>query len=195
MARPDRVATLSYAEYLALDSASETRHEFLDGEAVAMAGGTPEHGAVASALARDLGTALAGRPCRVFSSDVRVRVLPTGLATYPDLSVVCGRLETDPEDPIAITNPVVLVEVLSPSTEAHDRGAKAAHYRQLPSLRELLLVSLSEPRIELQRRNDRGVWELHEARPGDRLELVSLGISLDVAAVFRNPLESGTRSG
>ena len=78
--------------------------------------------------------ALVGRPCRVFSSDVRVRVRATGLTTYPDVSVVCGAIERDPEDAQTLVNPVLVVEVLSPSTEAYDRGAKARHYQQLPSL-------------------------------------------------------------
>jgi len=191
MARPNAIAHLTYPQYVALEAESEIRHEFLNGEVFEMAGGTPEHGAVVIAVAGELRAGLRGRPCRVFSSDVRVRIRATGLTTYPDLSVVCGPLETDAEDKDAITNPVLVVEVLSPSTEAYDRGAKAAHYRQLPSLRDLMLVSLgsdSEPRIEILRRNERGVWELHEGRPGDRLDLASLGIALDVASVFENPL-------
>ncbi len=111
-----------------------------------------------------------------------------GLTTYPDVSVVCGNLETAPEDPDAITNPVLLVEVLSDS--AYDRGAKAAHYRRIPSLREYMLVAPIERRIEVQRRiADR--WELVES--GETIELVSVGVRLDVRAIFANPLESSTR--
>ena len=87
-------------------------------------------------------------------------------------------------------NPLLIVAVLSPSTEAYDRGVKAAHYRQLPALRELMLVSIAEPRVEVQRRSAAGVWELREARLGERLDLASLGVALDVSAVFENPLES-----
>ena len=190
MSRSDSVVRLTYTEYLAREAQGEVRHEFLKGEVFEMTGGTPEHGAIAVAIGAELRAALRGRPCRVFSSDVRVRIRATGLTTYPDISVVCGALETDAEDKDAITNPVLLVEVLSPSTEAYDRGAKAAHYRQLPSLRELMLVSLSEPRIELQRRNEGGIWELHDARPGSRLRLASVDVDLDVSAVFENPLPS-----
>jgi Uma2 family endonuclease len=132
---------MTYAEYLAAEERSLEKHEFLDGEIYAMSGGMPEHAALAMAFGRTLGNALLGRPCRVFSSDARVRVQNTGLTTYPDVSVVCGKLETDPEDPSAITNPVLLVEVLSDSTEARDRGEKASHYRHLASLREYVLVS------------------------------------------------------
>ncbi|MEI8258929.1 MAG: Uma2 family endonuclease, partial [Deltaproteobacteria bacterium] len=89
MARPQPIAQMTLAQYLAHEAGSEVRHEFLDGTVVAMAGGTPEHGALAAAIARDLGNALLGRPCRVFSSDVRVQIEATRLTTYPDLSVVC----------------------------------------------------------------------------------------------------------
>ena len=180
----------TYTEYVELEARSPVRHEFVNGEVFEMAGGTPAHGALASALARDLGSGLRGKPCRVFSSDVRVFVKETGLATYPDLCVVCGTLETADEDKDAIVNPVLLAEVLSPSTEAWDRGGKAAHYRRIPSLREILFVS-PDGRLEVQRRSERGVWELVDARVGESLELTSLGVVLDVAELFHDPLASG----
>lgn len=182
------IAALSYAEYLVLEAKAEERHEFLDGQLYAMAGGTPEHAALAASFARVLGNALAGRPCRVFSSDLRVRVRETGLTTYPDLSVVCGRLETDGQDGNAIVNPVLLVEVLSESSEAYDRGAKAAHYRRIPSLREYVLVSQREPLIEVYRRNEQGRFELFESHAGESVELASVGATLSVDAVYENPL-------
>ena len=119
---------MTYAEYLAAEAVAEARHEFLNGEVREMAGGTIEHGALALAVAGELRAALRGKPCRAFSSDVRVRIPETDLATYPDLSIVCGQLETAPDDKDAITNPIVLVEVLSDSTEAYDRGAKLAQW-------------------------------------------------------------------
>jgi Uma2 family endonuclease len=135
-----------------------------------MAGRTPEHGAPAGLPKTALNAALRGRPCRVFTSDVRVRVLETDLATYPDASVVCGKLETAPDDRDAIVNPVLIVEVLSSSTAAYDRGAKAQHYRRLPSLR------------------DRDVWELRVVHAGAPLTLAALGVELDTAALFADPL-------
>lgn len=155
-----------------------------------MAGGTPEHGALAAAVIRELGVALRGKPCRVYSSDVRVLVQASGLVTYPDASVVCGRLETDPQDPDAITNPALLLEVLSDSTEAYDRGAKAAHYRRIPSLREYVLIAQQEPLIEVHRRNEQGRFELIEARPGEHLTLDSIGVTIDVAVIYDNPLDA-----
>ena len=188
MAQQVPSAPVTYAEYLAAEVKSDVRHEYLNGAVWAMTGGTTEHGALAAAFMRELGEALRGKPCRVYSSDVRVRVLATGLATYPDISVVCGRLETAPDDPDAIVNPVVLVEVLSDTTEGYDRGAKAAHYRRIPSLREYVLVSQREPLVEVQRRAEGGRWELLEARAGEAIELGSLGVSLAVSAVYANPL-------
>lgn len=102
--RPQPDARLTYPEYVAAEARSEVRHEYLDGCAYAMAGGTPEHPALAAAFAREIGNALCGKPCRVFSADLRVRVSATGLTTYPDLSVVCGKLETAVDDPHALLN-------------------------------------------------------------------------------------------
>jgi Uma2 family endonuclease len=189
---------MTYAEYLAREATSDIKHEYIRGEvfvlddASAMAGGTRRHAALTIAVLAEIRTALRGKRCEVYSSDLRVRVLATDLstdmATYPDGSVVCGRAEMHPEDPNAITNPTVLVEVLSESTEAYDRGAKAAHYRRIPSLREYLLVSQEEPLIELFRRTDAGAWELLEVRAGMLLELRALGITLEVDAIYASPL-------
>ena len=136
-----------------------------------------------------LGNALQGRPCRVFSSDLKIFIAETQLATYPDLSVVCGKLETTPEDANLVTNPTLIVEVLSDSTEAYDRGAKFAHYRRLPSLREYVLVSQTDRRIEVFRRTEDGRrWELEEAGPSQSITLSSVGCALSVDAVYFDPL-------
>lgn len=179
---------MTYAEYLAAEAAADTRHEYLKGDVWAMAGGTIEHGGLAMAVAREIGLALRGKACRVFSSDVRVRIPETDLATYPDLSVVCGHLDTSADDEDAITNPTVLVEVLSDSTEAYDRGAKWAHYRRIASLREYMLVSQGEPLIEVYRRTTGGRFELFEARTGETIELASVGARFEVDAIYANPL-------
>lgn len=179
---------MAYAEYVRTEEASPVRHEFLKGLVFAMAGGTPEHGALAAAIMREIGLALRGKPCRVYSSDLRVRNLETNLATYPDATVVCGKLDTASDDPDAVTNPTLLVEVLSDTTEAYDRGAKAAHYRKIASLKEYVLVAQDERHIEVYRRNLRGGWELFEARSGAQLELQSIGVWLDIDTVYENPL-------
>lgn len=188
MTRPAPGARMTYAEYVAAEYASDVRHEFLNGEVWAMAGGTPEHAALAAAIILALGIAVRGKPCRVYTSDLRVRVLETGLSTYADVTVVCGAAETASDDPDALINPILLVEVLSDSTEAYDRGAKAAHYRRIPSLQAYVLVSQAEPLIEVYRRTTDARWELMEARSGERIDLASLGAYLDVDAIYANPL-------
>lgn len=187
MAEPARKPTYTFAEYLAQEATSNIRHEYLDGEIFAMSGGTIEHGAIAANVIRLLGNALLGKPCRVLTSDVRVRVLATGLATYPDVSVACGSLERDPEDANTVVNPAVLVEVLSDSTEAYDRGEKFAHYRRIPSLQDYLLVSQHEMLIEHYRRSNDGTWILRDVRPPDMVRL-SIGCELSVAEAYQNPL-------
>ena len=175
---------MTYAGYVAFEGRTPGRHEYLDGRVLAMAGGTPEHGALAAAVTGMLFAQLASQPCHVLTSDVRVKIQETGLTTYPDVSVVCGPAERDTEDPIAITNPTALVEILSERTEAYDRGEKFAHYRRLLSLREYVLVAQDAPRIEVFRRDATGNWSLHEFRPGDRARLESIGCALDVTELY-----------
>jgi len=178
-------AHFTFAEYLELEQRSQTKHEFLDGVVFAMAGGTPEHAAIAARLARLIGNALEGRPCNVYTSDLRIRVPLTGLTTYPDLSVICDRLETDPEDPNTATNPILLVEVLSASTAAYDRGEKLAHYQRLPSLCEVLFVAHDGEQLELWQRQGQGGWLLRVARGAESLELESVSVQVRVSDVYR----------
>lgn len=193
MAEPAR--KLTFAEYLVREQAGETKHEYLNGGIFATAGGTPEHGLMAVNVASVLRGQLAGRRCRVYNSDVRVRIRATGLATYPDGSVVCGGLERDPEDENSILNPVVLVEVLSPSSEAYDRGEKFAHYQAIPSLREYVLVSYQRRRVEVLRRNDDGTWTLHDVRESGIAELSSIGCRLPLDEVYLGVFEEPERGG
>ncbi len=188
-AQPD-ARKMTLAEYLAFEEASEEKHEYVNGYVYAMSGGSPDHAGIAASLIVALGNALAGRPRRVFTADLRVRVERTGASTYPDASVVCGKLETSKTDPQATTNPTVIFEVLSPSSEAYDRGAKANHYRQIPSLREYVLISPEERRVEVQRLNAQGLWELRFFGSGEQVELASLDVRLSVDALYANPLPS-----
>ncbi|MEP7120563.1 MAG: Uma2 family endonuclease [Byssovorax sp.] len=190
MNEPARKVTFTFAEYLEQERTSDIKHEFVNGEIFDMAGGTIEHGRLAARMTKTLGIQLDGRPCDAFTADVRVRVLATGLATYPDLSVVCGALERDPADVNTIVNPIVLVEVLSDSTERYDRGGKFAHYRRIPSLQEYVLVSQHEPRIEVYRRNEDGKsWTLHIAEASEIAKIASIGCEIAVDAIYANPLE------
>lgn len=180
---------MSYSAYLQAEGASDVKHEYLRGEVFAMAGGPPEHTALAVAISTELSIALRGRPCRVFGSDLRIRIEATDLTTYPDVAVVCDSLERSSLDPHAIVNPVLIVEVLSKSTEAYDRGEKFSHYRRLPSLREYLRVSSQRPLIESYARSERGTWELRDTSEGEVLTLASLpNVRLDPAVIFDDPL-------
>lgn len=176
------------AEYVRLEDYANVRHEWVDGQIYAMAGGTPEHGTYAANVIGLLTAGLAGRRCRVQTSDVRIRVRETGLDTYPDASVVCGTAERDADDPLAIVNPTVLVEVLSPSTEEYDRGEKLEHYKRIPSLREVVFVAHDAARVDVVRRGQDGSWSTTSATAGEAAALESLELVLPVDAVFRDPL-------
>lgn len=182
---PERRYT--FREYLELEAGSELRYEFFDGAVYAMSGGSPDHSRLAANVIALLTAQLAGKPCQAFTSDLRVRVLETGLATHPDVSVICGSLELDPEDPHTATNPLLNVEVLSPSTQRYDREEKAAHYRRIRSLASYVLISQEEHRLEVFSRNDDGSWTLREARSG-AVDLPAIGCRLSVEDVYRNPL-------
>lgn len=184
-ARAARHAVFSVQDYVLLERDSSVKHEYLDGQIYAMSGGTPEHALLAMAVGGDLRAALRGGHCRVYSSDLRVCVRKTGLRTYPDVTVVCGLLESDPEDENSVTNPILLVEVASKSTEAYDRGEKFDNYKQIRSLKEYVLVSRRERAIEVRRRTSSG-WTSHVARSGDQVVLRSVGVTLDVDAIYQS---------
>lgn len=183
MTLPAHRIRYSWADYLALEASSKVKHEFLDGQIYGVAGGTPEHAALTAAVSGLLFAQLRNGRYRVHDADLRVRVLETGLATYPDVTVVCGRRERDPEDPNAVTNPTLIVEVLSKSTEEYDRGDKFEHYKRIPTLRQYVLVSYRDRQIEVWSRGNDG-WVGSVARQGDRAELDSIGSHLVVAEVY-----------
>jgi Uma2 family endonuclease len=178
----------TYAEYLALEEESSTRHEYLDGEIYAMAGGTPDHAALAAAIISLISRRLPAG-CRVFTSDLRVRVPATGLSTYPDAAVVCGKTVRAADDPLAVSNPVLLVEVTSASTENYDRGEKLRHCQQLESLREIVVVSHREPRVTVVSRQADRTWASSDARSGESFTIATAGSSVAVDDVFRDGLE------
>lgn len=182
MGRAAETPRMTYADYLAFEEASDTRHEFVHGEVYAMTGGTSRHAAIALNIGAALKHALRGKPCRPTSGDQRIRVPATGAAFYADVAVVCDRYEHADDDPNGLINPTVIVEVLSPSTEAHDRGTKFEHYRRLPSLQHYLLVSADEPLVEHRRRNAQG-WQLSHHTDG-RVELDALGVGLELEDIY-----------
>jgi len=173
----------SYDDYLAYERDSGMKHEYDGGEIFAMAGGSRRHNALASRISAALENAR--KPgCIAFQSDQRIRVLATGKATYPDASMVCGPLEGDPADPTGatITNPMLIVEVLSPTTEQLDRGDKWQHFQLILSLQEYVLVSQSHARVERYRRLAAGGWEYHDVTEGT-VQLLS-GAMLDLGRLY-----------
>ncbi|MCK6546341.1 Uma2 family endonuclease [Myxococcota bacterium] len=182
-----RLHRYTYADYVALERMSTTKHEFFDGEIYAMAGGSEEHSALAAEVQRLLGNGLGERPCRVHTSDLRVYVEAWGLATFPDGSVICGKLEQHGPSPEATAlNPLVLLEVTSDSSEEYDHGTKLDAYQSIPSLRAYVIVSHRERRITVHARADAtDVWTTRVAIAGGRVAVASLAVELAVDEVYK----------
>ncbi len=171
-------------EYLEFESAAEFKSEYVNGELLAMAGASLNHNLIALNAASELRAQLRRRDCITFMSDMRVKVEDTGLYAYPDVSVVCGEQRFERKRGETLLNPTVLIEVLSPSTEAFDRGAKFAHYRRIPSLMEYLLVSQTEVRVERYTRDADG-WRMTEyTRLDEVLPLPCLGCELPLTLLY-----------
>lgn len=176
----------SYREYLELLELSNVKLEYCDGEIYAMAGGTPTHADLGASATRLLGNALLGR-CRVSSSDLKVRIEATDLTTFPDVTVVCGARQTASIDPNAVVNPTLLVEVPSHSTEGYDRGEKLSHYKQIPSLAAVLIVSHRRRQVTIVERSatgGRSGWAQRETRAGEAVVIDSLSLSLSVDDLY-----------
>ena len=188
MTLPAQLHRHTYADYLALEQFSDVKHEFFRGEIFAMAGGTPTHAGLAARVVALIEVQLPAG-CRSYSSDLRVRISAADLATYPDGTVICGETARADDDPGAVTNPILLVEVTSPSTEDYDRTEKLKSYQRVPSLREVLIVSHREPWLQLHRREASGTWSVFNARAGEALQLESIHGGLDVDQVYRDRLE------
>lgn len=172
-------------DYLGVEEMSAVRHEFVDGQILAIAGGTPEHAALGAAVVVLLGTKLRGKPSRPYSADLRIRVLATGLATYADAAVICGDPARDPASPTHVTNPTVVLVVLSASAEEYDRGEKREHYQRIESLRDYVLVAQDRRRVEVFGRADGGgEWSHRVYEAGSEIELPSLGISLSTDELY-----------
>ncbi len=176
----------SYAEYLAIEAGANAKHEWIDGAVYAMAGGTLAHNQLCAQVIVELARLIGSRPCRVFTSDQRARPADQRFATYPDVTVVCGEPVVHGEDRNAVVNPVVLVEVLSDSTEAWDRSGKFRRYRSIETLKHYVLVSQHERSIEVYSRNADGDWVLREAMDGESAQLSALEGAIDVDRVYRN---------
>jgi Uma2 family endonuclease len=170
-------------EYLAWEKTQDLRHEYLDGEVYAMTGGTVNHGSITVNVSTILRNHLEDGGCRVLSSDVKVAIQASNDYVYPDVSVTCD--EEDRRATKFISRPCIIVEVLSPSTEAYDRGSKFNLYRRSTSLQEYILVSTQEIAIDMYRKNDRGRWEILSYRSNDTIELDSIDLKFPIDRVFK----------
>src|SRR5580704_10178289 len=176
---------LTPAEYLEIERRAERKSEYFQGEMFAMAGASYAHVVIVGNLSHELKLRLKAGPCGVYSSDLRLRVAPNGLYTYPDVMVICGGPQFADDRKDTVVNPVLIVEVLSESTEAYDRGKKFEQYRALPSLREYLLVAQDAPRIEQYTRQPDDRWLLSETSGGDTsIQLASVDCVLPLAGIY-----------
>lgn len=157
---PVGVVRMTRAEYLRFENEAETRHELEDGVVIDMAGGSLEHSRLGANVITALGNAVRGGPCAVYSNDLRVAVPRKLRYRYPDATVVCGEAAVVPDDEHTITNPTLVVEVLSPSTERRDRGVKAEDYRSIPTLQQYVLVAQDRAYVERYTRSAEGDWLL-----------------------------------
>ncbi|WP_026100086.1 Uma2 family endonuclease [Fortiea contorta] len=173
---------MSAAEYLAWEPTQEERYEYWDGEVVMMSGATRNHNRVCANFFKLLDDALAERGCEVYIVDVKVQVAPGQKYFYPDVVVTCDERENDAQ---LVQFPCLIIEVLSPSTEAADRGKKFAQYRQSSTLKEYVLVQVAPPGVEVFRRNEQGKWVLSEYSLTDKLWLESVGVEIAIADLYR----------
>ena len=183
------------AEYLAFERAqTDAKHEYLDGEITAMSGASLEHNLIAVNVLTALRTQMRGRPCNVFSGDMRVKVSATGFYTYPDISALCGERQLEDDTFDTLLNPSVIIEILLPSTEAYDRGVKFAHYQSIESLQVYALIAQDKRRIEIYRRQESDNW-LYSAVEGldAKVSLDAISCELTAADVYEGVIEPEDR--
>jgi Uma2 family endonuclease len=176
---------LTPEEYLARERKAEFKSEYFAGETFAMAGTSMKHSLIVANVVGELRPQLKRRPCHVYPTDMRVKVSPTGLYTYPDVTVVCGKPQFEDEKEDIVLNPTVVFEVLSESTEDYDRGRKFVHYRTIESLREYVLIAQDECRVERFERQPDSSWLLSVTdRMEDTLRLPAIGCELPLAEIY-----------
>lgn len=180
-------------EYVQIEQESELlKHEYVNGQIRAMSGGSHEHSRMPIALAVQLSQQLKGRPCEVCSADARIRIKAANVITYPDLSVFCADVKdvaNDTVDPYAQTNPIVLVEITSKSSERYDRGKKRLFYQQLESLRDYVIVSQRDKQIDVYSRAEDGTWgEPVRYGAGQRARIPSINCDVDIDELYTSPM-------
>lgn len=189
MALPQRRYTLD--DYFMVEQSSSLRHEFYRGEIFAMSGASVAHNEITANVLTLLRTALRGKRCRAYASDLRVAA-PSGLLTYPDVAVVCGAIELMPERPDTVENPSVLIEVLSNATRVYDRGQKFTLYKAIPSLKEYVLIEQDGVEVEHRRRKRDGSWASRVlTKPSATLRLSTVGVGLALNEIYQDVPFSG----
>ncbi|MEH2433889.1 MAG: Uma2 family endonuclease [Nostoc sp.] len=181
VALPDYIL-ISAEEYLVWEPTQEERYEYWDGEVVMMSDGTRNHNRISANFFKLLDDALADRTCEVYIVDVKVQVEAGQKYFYPDVVLTCDERDNDPQ---LVQFPCLIIEVLSPSTEAADRGKKFAKYRQSPTLQEYVLVQVAQPSVEVFRRNEQGKWVLSEYNLDEKLRLESVDVEIAIADLYR----------
>ncbi|ATE58863.1 Uma2 family endonuclease [Thauera sinica] len=184
MSLPQAKTPFGPEDYLAWEADQPSKNEYVDGEVFAMSGASDAHATAALNLASSLRIALRGSPCRAFVSDMKLGVAAANSFFYPDILVTCDPRDRAPEASLVKHHPVLVIEVLPPSTEAYDRGNKFAAYRLLPSLQEYALISTEQRSIDVFRRDATGHWVLYPFAPDDELELASVDFRCLAADVF-----------
>lgn len=184
-ALPNVPKRMTEAEYLIFERASEFKHEFVNGEVVAMTGASRAHNLISVNVLTALKSVLRGQGCEIYPADMRVKVAATGLYTYPDISVVCGEAAFNDDRLDTLLNPTVVIEILSPTTERYDRGRKFQHYRELESLQMYVLIAQDMPRIECYARTGSDQWVLSDYKGLDAdARLDPIGATLRLAEVY-----------
>ncbi len=182
---PNPVPKMTPEEFLIWERAEEFRHEYRDGDIVAMSGARRAHNLISVNMARELSTSLRDRDCETYASEMRVWIPKTRLYTYPDIVVVCGEPQFVDDEFDTLLNPVVVVEILSESTESYDRGRKFEQYRRVETLREYILISQPRPYVERFVKHGDGFWQLSESNgPEAVLVLESLDVAIPLAAIY-----------
>ena len=177
--------TYTAEEYLAIDRLSDFKNEYFNGEVFAMTGASRKHNLITANVTSSLNPQLKGRQCEVYASDMRVKVRSTGLYTYPDVVVVCGSPAFEDKEIDTLTNPTLIIEVLSKSTEGYDRGDKFGHYRKLDSLSEYILISQDKHHIEHYVRQPDNQWLLSETDDLQiTIELPAINCRLALADIY-----------
>jgi Uma2 family endonuclease len=187
MSIPQPIHRYTPNEYYQIEREADHRSDYYDGEIFDMSGGTSRHSLICVNVVRELSQKLKGNPCATYDSNLRLRVMSNGLRCYPDAGVYCERLQHDPEDDgvETATNPTLLVEVLSKSTEAYDRGFKSRSYRTIESLKAYALVSQTTPFVETYTRQQDGSWQLRESAGMDAvMSMTPIGVQIQLAEIY-----------